>query len=757
MGLSLVILTAGWAIILPAGWLIMSALVAVSDQGVTLSAAISSMRSHIPDHIAFVFQHQIFGEKGLGPMSWAWYEWSQAKPVAATIYIYSSVLIEALLVSFTVYQMMKLTSGVIHTGGLKRSDDNDESISIARKALRKISKKNRGVRIHPLAGRMSLTSETRHFLYSGMSGAGKTQALKSVLFDAMERCDRIILHDMKGDFSRMFSVQDYKSGRVTMLCPWDKRCRRHHALNFDIRDESDCELVSSTMLPGDLNASAEYWGKAGEDVLSGIFSALMNSMNRKWSWADLGKMFTVAKSGKLAGKPVILMKSMEMYRPGALIHTQAAEQAAGVVGNIRADIKSVDHIARLWPKRRGGFSIRGWVTGRCHKNTKVLIIKGSKSKPWYRAAMATQLSLALSSAMDLPEKDNRVWVFLDELPQLPRITNLKDALLTLRSKGVRVVLGIQDASAMQKIYGEDDTKTILGMCATKVFGQASGEQAKWASQWFSGSETERRQDTTQANQSNSGDAVGALFDPATQSSSSYQRVESAAVPDWCFETLPESRPVSKLAALFGGYGGPTMYVKTPDIESYVLRLKFPYEKLPEKTPHEWPVDEDNVKGDHVHSHSSFKSRLAAWRASAPQPEAPADMPGDVDTDTGGKAEEIERQADDHVSVDFTPDFSSSSDEQDQQLSTQKLQQQAGKDDEMVGESLEEIAEETAQHAAEAIVSVDGAGAALEALDALTTGSGGPVVQAPAVHHTGSDDSDPFADFDKIKRKNKGRR
>ncbi|WP_167631393.1 type IV secretion system DNA-binding domain-containing protein [Mariprofundus ferrooxydans] len=730
LGIAALALTFGWLVSLSVGWLAVITYASITNPALSFDTGLHALTTRIPQSIAFFFVHVVQGQMQLGPMSWAWHVWTLNHKTWYHIYIAVALGLEAIAVLWALAAGFKKSNGIIHVGGLRRSDDVTESLAIAAKAFNKIKKAARGVMLHPAAGCISILSETRHFLYVGMSGAGKTQALKNPMFSAYERGDQMVIYDMKGDFSRVFSVDDYRSGRVVMLCPWDRRSKYHHALNRDISELADGDLVAKTLLPGDLNASVEYWGKAAEDVLGGILDCLWETMHGKWSWADFRDMFKVAEGGKLAGKPVVLMKAIADFRFGAQIHTGAPEQAAGVVGNIRADIRGIDKVAKYWPRRTGGFSIKSWIKGAEHTETQVLILKGSTTKTWYVPAISAQIALALSQAMDLPEGDAKLWFFLDELPQLPRIINLKDAMLTLRSKGVRMVLGIQNGAALEQIYGEADTQTIVSQCATKVFGQASGKSAAWNSEWFSGAEEERRQDTVQANQSASGDAMGTLFDPLTQASTSYQRQEVKAVPDWCFEALPDGKQPGWLASLLGAKGGPTMYVKTPDVPGYVLKMKFEYEKMPENSAHEYLRDHKTVKGDPVLHHTFFISKLHEYLnddEDDDEPETPVEITGEpaggTEQDQAPKTEsethEPPEQAAEAEAVDDIMSWGAAATTTDTGSG--------------VEDSAENILEGVASHVADAIA--PGVGALMDVMDNLAMGPGtGRQTRRTTAHH-----------------------
>lgn len=57
---------------------------------------------------------------------------------------------------------------------------------------------------------------------------------------------------------------------------------------------------------------------------------------------------------------------------------------------------------------------------------------------------------------------------LDECPRLGKIDGLQNALATLRSKAVRIMIICQSKSQLDSIYGKDVTKAILDNCSNKI-------------------------------------------------------------------------------------------------------------------------------------------------------------------------------------------------------------------------------------------------------------------------------------------------
>ena len=103
----------------------------------------------------------------------------------------------------------------------------------------------------------------------------------------------------------------------------------------------------------------------------------------------------------------------------------------------------------------------------------------------------------LASAVGSPtlreSRERRVWLFLDEFPQLPPIKQFPTFLELGRSKGVAVVIGAQDTAQIRAVYGQDQAKSWFGMTGTKIITRINAsEAAEDISRLIGEQEVERR-------------------------------------------------------------------------------------------------------------------------------------------------------------------------------------------------------------------------------------------------------------------------
>jgi type IV secretory pathway TraG/TraD family ATPase VirD4 len=83
------------------------------------------------------------------------------------------------------------------------------------------------------------------------------------------------------------------------------------------------------------------------------------------------------------------------------------------------------------------------------------------------------------------DRDQRVWIVVDELDALGAIDGLKDALARLRKFGCRCVLGFQSIAQVSSTYGQSEAHTIVENCGNTLILRCSGSENGGTSQFAS--------------------------------------------------------------------------------------------------------------------------------------------------------------------------------------------------------------------------------------------------------------------------------
>lgn len=335
-----------------------------------------------------------------------------------------------------------------------------------------------GILLHPKL-RMSLDRETRHILVMGSTGSGKTQAIWHLINQAIERGDRAIIYDNKGEFTT--GIQ-----KCTLFAPWDERSFAWD-VGRDCVDKQDARELAARLIPS--NDKDPMWSNASRAILTGMIVYLQNKHKTQWGFRELADLIPL---------PIDQIRSIiEQHNPEGLRSVEEASKTTqSILINLSAFMSVIFDLADAWGDKPKGqrFSLRAWLMDKT--NGKVLVIQGSGQNAQlsrsYINAMISTITAQITAPSFNDNKSRRIWVFLDELPQLGKMDHLSPLMEVGRSKGIRVVIGTQDISQLRAIYGQDGTNAWASMIGTSIYGRvAGGETAEWIAKRVGDREVER--------------------------------------------------------------------------------------------------------------------------------------------------------------------------------------------------------------------------------------------------------------------------
>jgi hypothetical protein len=388
-----------------------------------------------------------------------------------------------------------------------------------------------GVNLHPSLT-LPLDQERQHVLLFGAPGSGKTQVMVPLLQNIRERGDPVVLYDFKGDYTGLLGEDE----GTLILSPFDARGAR-----WDIAVDIDTELkateFAASLIPD--GASKEpFFRKAAQDILTGVLCRLQAEHPRAWTIQDLVAILLVKDQ---------IVESCRLYRPAALntLGSLEGRQAAGIIGELRAGTIQLEYLAKAWSETSAKLSLSEWAEGGAlQKRYPMVIIRGHQQYEKLDGFLTAQLfSLLTKKVLSLPDsRERRIWAFLDEFGNLPRIEGLERLLTAVRSKGLRVVAAIQDIAQIEVTYSPAFTRTFFNCFGTVLAGLNSGATAKWLSENFGRNQIER--DVYGESTSKRGGAGGHGRTRSTQ----HQVVIENALLDTDFSNL--TAPTLKSPALF---------------------------------------------------------------------------------------------------------------------------------------------------------------------------------------------------------------
>ena len=353
---------------------------------------------------------------------------------------------------------------------------------IGRVAKEEIVRSGLGVKLHksfPWA--MSRDRETTHFWMIGSVGSGKTVAINALVDSVLERIytsagnDKILIYDNKGDFTSTLNSS------FAFLAPWDARSMVWDIAR-DCTNSQDARELAAYIIP---EGHDPMWHQAARQILAAVIQQLQTEMPSRWTWTDLHRLACSTQDELLA--------VIKCFAPEALNFIQSESKTTdGILINLGSSLTDVAVLAKAWGSASSAkrFSLSQWLLDP-NPEHRVVILQGSGRYPemtkGYIQAAISLLAGRINSAELPDDRQRRVWLFLDEFPQLGKLDRVGSIIAVGRSKGVCCVLGVQDASQILEIYGEHAGKAWPAMINTQIIARTnSGETADYIAKMMVG-------------------------------------------------------------------------------------------------------------------------------------------------------------------------------------------------------------------------------------------------------------------------------
>jgi len=345
-----------------------------------------------------------------------------------------------------------------------------QAIETGRMSTQQKAHKVRGVTIGGVE--WSRSRETEHALVIGLPGSGKTAGvLRPLLEQALDRGDRVILHDPKGDFT----ASHYDPATTVLLGPWDRRCHLWDGAS-DMDSPALVDEFAAAVCGVATAGENQHFHRGAATILGGLVKSAQVE-GKRWTWAQL--------ADALRREPVPMIKRAAMgdalvqggfpslFTPGKGELTNGERGVLSTLSNcsrMLMQLGAVEHARPDAPR----FSLRGWLAGTTHSETRLVILNSSSlyaqacEALW--GSMLAAASATIVSAMPERSADEEgLWLILDEARQLggvalERIQTIEEV---GRSRGVRVVLGLQDAQQLEAAVGREKAGPMVSMQSTR--------------------------------------------------------------------------------------------------------------------------------------------------------------------------------------------------------------------------------------------------------------------------------------------------
>ncbi|MHB8388540.1 MAG: type IV secretion system DNA-binding domain-containing protein [Acidobacteriaceae bacterium] len=408
----------------------------------------------------------------------------------------------------------------------------------AARALAPARGEQAGIALHPKI-RISEHQECRHILIAGGAGSGKTTILWPILSEIVSRGDKALIFDFKGDFTSSLR------GPLTLLAPADERSARW-IVGRDVETRLEAEALSETLIPLPQGDGA-IWARGARGLLIGLISHLQTTKPHAWDFADLAQIASETLSNYKK-----LVEIVEREHPPAKAYLMGRDSRT-TMGFLAELAGALSHVISLGVsaaasnRKAGTWSVKEWLREESKFPRTVVLGYRPASKELSQAFLASiieQVVRQIASMSDCRPDVRRIWLVLDEVPQSGRVPSISDALVTLRSKGCRVILGLQSIAQIEQVYDRHVATIWASSTATKIIcAVQSPSDQRWASDLVGEREVERFHGQTQ---------LSAGSGAASRSSSWHRVREPVLLPAQFGQSLGIQKSGPRAVLLGGG-------------------------------------------------------------------------------------------------------------------------------------------------------------------------------------------------------------
>ena len=306
--------------------------------------------------------------------------------------------------------------------------------------------------------------EPYHFMLSGGTGSGKSQAFFELVRHARERGQRGIVVDVGGEFLKRF----WKPGD-TILNPTDARSAAWSPL-AEMRGAWDADKIAKSIVPDGVGAEKE-WTHYAQVFISAILRRMSEAGDRRAS--EFVRLCTVGSNEELAAL-VEGLPAASLFNPGA------EKMLASVRGIVGTYLSPYAYLA----ESEDGFSVKEWMQG--EGDSWLFLTVRDDQLSTLKPLIACWVDVAISSLLSMePDPDRRVWFLLDEFASLGRIQSVEALLTKARKQGGVGVLGIQSVAQLRETYGQHMSQTLMSCLGTwAVLRAPDQETAEYMSKYL---------------------------------------------------------------------------------------------------------------------------------------------------------------------------------------------------------------------------------------------------------------------------------
>ena len=316
-----------------------------------------------------------------------------------------------------------------------------------------------------------------HSQIIGGVGSGKTILQEMLMRSALVEHDRTtmstalrcraLVYDPKTELFPVLVAMGVPPEQIVVLNPFDARCTPWD-IAADVRSPDAAKEVATILCPHEKDDRNPYFNNAVRDTMQAVFQALHLASPGAWNLNDVVECLSSPEALKKVlrtceeGERVYVCHFMDMEKQN--------DTTRSVMSTIRLKVAEYETVARLWDTSgTPSFSIQRWMDAESEPSVLLLPCRETARASLdaiNRALFSrmTQVLLDRTDDADRNTESDETWVFIDELVEAGTLDFLPKLMDKGRSKGARVVLGMQTIEGLYRVYGQHLGNEILGLC-----------------------------------------------------------------------------------------------------------------------------------------------------------------------------------------------------------------------------------------------------------------------------------------------------
>ena len=319
---------------------------------------------------------------------------------------------------------------------------------------------------------------SRHLLFLGGIGTGKTNALEQIISQlrrSMTPHDVMIIFDTKGDFYRSF----YRPGDVVISN--DETATGPKGVDYwnifnEIEDDEQMEAniveISKSLFHQKLEKTNQpFFPNAAKDLFAAVLTHF--TRNRDTLKGDNFTLRTFLDSSPTAQLREMLSQHEDMKAMVSYIADDRSPQTQGVMSELQQMSREI-LLGNF--KKQGSLSMRNLVR---EKGGKIIFVEydigvGAMLSPIY----SLLFDMAIKEALCRKKSEGSVYFIADEFRLIPNLQHVDDAVNFGRSLGVKFMVGIQNVEQVYECYGEQRARSIMSGFLTSVAFRVNDASSK---------------------------------------------------------------------------------------------------------------------------------------------------------------------------------------------------------------------------------------------------------------------------------------